>query len=452
LTKWPLNWSNRSMKCTWIFLVLIFSLTVHAREVVPDDDGPEQQEEVMPVMPEVIPLPPPAVAVVPPAAAPPAPKWTPSDYANQTRALGWSPDVFKVPPAMEERVEFWKDIYTKYTSDQGILHDSKYITIVYEGVDFSDITANTSLTDKQKEKARRKRVDEKKKEVAKRLKHLQEVKDGSTLTGDDRRYWELLAQVDEPKKFSEAAGRRRLRFQLGQRNQFAAGIYNSGRYIRQMEEIFRQEGLPIELTRLPFVESSFNPRARSKVGATGLWQFMRTSARSYMRIDTSADERNDPLRASRAAAKKLRDNYSMLRSWPLAITAYNRGASGVRRLVEKLGTNDITEIIDVRKGRFGFAGANFYANFLAALDVEHNADKYFGVLDVLPELRGAEIQMSKNQSSKEFLKWFNNDMDMAQLLNPHISEPVWKGRAPLQRKQILRVPLLQENDARGALE
>jgi membrane-bound lytic murein transglycosylase D len=169
-------------------------------------------------------------------------------------------------------------------------------------------------------------------------------------------------------------------------------------------------------------------------------------------MDKSADERNDPLRASRAAAKKLRDNYNLLKSWPLAITAYNRGASGVKRLVQKLGTNDITEIIDVRKGRFGFAGANFYANFLAALEVEHNADKYFGVLEVLPELRGAEIQMAKSQLAKEFLKWFNGDLGMAQMLNPHISEHVWRGITPLQGKQILRVPLLQESQARGALE
>jgi membrane-bound lytic murein transglycosylase D len=426
--------------------VLLFSIAApaHAREVVPEDDGPEQQEEVMPVMPPEVP----AVVSIPAIGT----KWTPSDFGNQTSALGWNPDAFKTPPAMEERVEFWKDIYTKYTSDQGILHDSKYINTVYEAVDFTDITANKDMSDKHKEKARRKRVDDKKKEVAARLKSLQTIKDGSTLTGDDRRYWELLAKVDEPKKFIEAAGRKRLRFQLGQRNQFAAGIYQSGRYIRQMEEIFRQEGLPIELTRLPFVESSFNLHARSKVGATGLWQFMRTSARYYMRMDNSADERNDPLRASRAAAKKMRENYQLLHSWPLAITAYNRGASGMRRMVEKLGTEDITEIIDVRKGHFGFAGANFYANFLAALEVEHNADKYFGVLEVLPELRGAEIQMSKSQSAKEFLKWFNNDMGMAQMLNPHISEHVWRGVTPLQRKQILRVPLLQENQARGALE
>lgn len=428
-------------KCI-IGVALVLSLSSFAREVIPDDDGPEQQEEVMPMSapPEI------------PATAAANPKWAPSDFSNQPQALGWSPDIFKVPSPMEERVQFWRDIYTKFTSDQGILHDSRYVNVVYEPLDFSDITKQSDLTDKQKEKARRKRVDDKKKEVALRLKHLNDVKDGSTLTGDDRRYWDMLSKVDEPKKFLEAAKRGRLRFQLGQRNQFAAGIYQSGRYMRQMEEIFRQEGLPIELTRLPFVESSFNLRARSKVGATGLWQFMRSTARAYMRMDNSADERNDPLRATRAAAKKLRENFQMLKTWPLAITAYNRGPSGVKRLTEKLGTTDITEIIDVRKGRFGFAGANFYANFLAALDVERNAEKNFGIIDVLPELRGAEIQILKSHSAKDFLRWFNNDMDLAQLLNPHITESVWRGKAPLNRKQILRVPLLNESQARGELE
>ena len=418
------------------------SISLLAREIIPEEDGPEQQDEVMPVMPST-------EAKVIPAENP---KWSPPDFSKQEGALGWSSDIFKVPPPMEERVQFWKDIYTKYTSDQGLLHDSRYINVVYEGVDFSDITQNPDLTDVQKEKARRKRVKDKKKEIAERLKRLQTVKDPSTLEGDDRRYWDLFAKIDEPKKFIEAAGRKRLRFQLGQRNQFAAGIFQSGRYIRQMEDIFRQEGLPIELTRLPFVESSFNLRARSKVGATGLWQFMRSTARMYMRLDSAADERNDPLRATRAAAKKLRDNYQMLGSWPLAITAYNRGPSGVKRLTQKLGTTDITEIIDVRKGRFGFAGANFYANFLAALDVEQNADKNFGILEVLPELRGAEIQIMKNLFAKEFMKWFNDDMELAQLLNPHIADTVWKNRAPLSRKHILRVPLVQEMQARGALE
>ncbi len=422
-------------------LVYMFVYFATARELVPDDDGPMQQEEVMP--------PPPAEAPPPTALNP---KWAPPNFGSQIRALGWTPEAFTVPKGMEERIDFWKNIYTRYTSNQGILHDSKYINLIYSSVDFKDITELTELTPPQREKARRKRVDAMKKEIAVRLKRLQEVKDDSTLTGEDRRYWDMFAKIEEPKKFIEAARRGRLRFQLGQRNQFAAGIYQSGRYLRQMEEIFMQEGLPLELTRLPYVESSFNLRARSKVGATGLWQFMRSSARAYMRMDNSADERNDPLRATRAAAKKLKDNFQMLKTWPLAITAYNRGSSGVRRLVEKEGTTDIVDLIDVRRGRFGFASANFFASFIAAVEVERNADKYFGEVEVLPELRGAEIQIFKNQPVKDIMKWFNDDLALAQLLNPHVNESVWKGRTPLARKQFLRVPLLQENQARGELE
>lgn len=419
---------------------MTLSLTTAAETVPMPDIDEDAPEEVMPAGPEAA------------APTPLNPKWCATDFSGQTQALGWSPEVFTVPAGMEDRVQFWKDVYTKYTSDQGLLHDSKYVNLVYDSLDFSDISAQVDVTDRQKEKARRKRVDEHKKEVAGRLKRLQELKSGDGLEGEDRRFWDMFAKIDEPKKFIEAARRGRLRFQLGQRSQTMAGISQSGRYMKQMEEIFKQEGLPIELTRLPFVESSFNLRARSKVGASGLWQFMRSAARPYMRMDNAADERNDPLRATRAAAKKLRDNFQMLKTWPLAITAYNRGPSGVKRLTEKMNTTDIVELIDVRKGRFGFASANFYASFLAALDVERNADKHFGSLEMVPELRGAEVQLVKSQNSQDILKWFNGDAEMAKMLNPHINECVWKGREPLGRKHILRVPLMQESQAKNALE
>ena len=86
------------------------------------------------------------------------------------------------------------------------------------------------------------------------------------------------------------------------------------------------EGVPRELVALPHVESSFNPRAYSHVGAAGLWQFMRSTGRRYMRVDDVVDERMDPHKASVAAARLLGFNYRQIDSWPLAITAYNHGA------------------------------------------------------------------------------------------------------------------------------
>lgn len=406
----------------------------------PDDAPDAPVEEVMPQEAET------------PKFTPLNPKWQATNFAKQDSALGWTPEAFAVPKGMEERVQFWRDIYTKFNSNQGLLHDSKYVGLVYEMVDFQDIDMNTTLTNKQRERARKKRVDERKKEIATRLKRLQILSSPEGLSGEDLRYWDMFKNVDEAKKFSEAGRKGRLRFQLGQRDIFMRGIFQSGRYIRQMEQIFREEGLPIELTRLPFVESSFNLRARSRVGASGIWQFMRSTARLYMRMDASADERNDPLRATRAAAKKMRDNFTMLKSWPLAVTAYNHGPSGVKRLTEKLGTTDIAELVDTRRGRFGFASASFYASFLAALDVESHADKHFGVLEIMPELKGAEIQLTKNVSAKEFLKFFGGDEDMARTLNPHVNDVVWKGRQPLTKKHVIRVPAAAEQQVRGELE
>lgn len=365
--------------------------------------------------------------------------WVAPVYSGQEQALGYDQNAFKTPAGMEERVAFWKDIYIKYSTDQGILHDSRYLQLIYETVDFTDLNQNESLTPRAKEKARRDRVKQAKKQIEERLKHLQTLTSGEGLEGEDLRYWNLFANVTENKKFLEASRKGRLRFQLGQRDRFIEGIYQSGRHIREMEEIFRREGLPIELTRLPFVESSFNLKARSKVGASGIWQFMRSTARSYMRMDSSVDERNDPLRSTVAAARKLKNNFQMLGSWPLAVTGYNHGPSGVQRLVKKYKTDNLAELTDVRRGRFGFASANFYASFLAALQVETEADKHFGPLKRMAELRGAEVRLIRPVKVSLLLSWFKDDLAQAQMFNPHIRNHQWP-KGVIQAKNFIRVP------------
>src|SRR5690606_8417959 len=100
-----------------------------------------------------------------------------------------------------------------------------------------------------------------------------------------------------------------------------------------MEEIFTQLDLPIELTRIPLVESSFNIMAHSKAGAVGVWQFMPLSGKEYMKVDPSIgiDERRSPLKSTIAAARLLKRNLKMTGNWPLAITAYNHGFTGIKR-------------------------------------------------------------------------------------------------------------------------
>ncbi|MCB0356457.1 MAG: transglycosylase SLT domain-containing protein [Bdellovibrionales bacterium] len=366
--------------------------------------------------------------------------WTAPDYSGQEKVLGYEMSGFSVPAGMEERVAFWLDIYTKYNTDQGLLHDSRYVPIIYETVDFTDIMVQQHLDARIKNKMRSQRVKDAKKRIQARLKKLSQLTSPAGLDGEDLRYWYMFSKVDEPNKFNVAAKNGRLRFQLGQKDRFVEGIYHSGRYIKQMENIFRERHLPIELTRLPFVESSFNLNARSRVGASGIWQFMRSTGKQFMKIDRAVDERNDPLTATEAAAKKLQKNFQMLGNWPLAVTAYNHGPYGMSRLVKKYKTDNLVEIVDIRRGRFGFASASFYASFLAALEAEKRAEKYFGVVFREKALQADKLILNKSLSKQNLLQIFAQDQELAQKYNPHLQSYFWKGFVHLKKGHYISLP------------
>jgi membrane-bound lytic murein transglycosylase D len=172
-----------------------------------------------------------------------------------------------------------------------------------------------------------------------------------------------------------------MRFQGGMRSRFAEGLVRSWSYLPEMEQIFADAGVPLELTRLPHIESSFENRALSKVGAAGIWQIMPATGRLYLRVNRDVDERLNVRAATLAAAQILRENYEKLGTWPLAITAYNHGANGMRRAVDTVGTTDFGLIVQRYRGPlFGFASQNFYAEFLAALELSQNYKQYFGDL------------------------------------------------------------------------
>ena len=370
--------------------------------------------------------------------------WMPPKYSAQENSLGYVSGAFSIPPGMEERVSFWIDIYSKFTTHQGLLHDSRYVNVVYETVDFSDIQTREDLSPRQKTKARRKRVKEAKKNIKARLLRLNKLTSPAGLEGEDLRYWYMFSKIEEKGRFKDATKRNRLRFQLGQKDRFLQGIRFSGRYIQQMESIFRGHGLPVELTRIPFVESSFNLKARSRVGASGIWQFMRYTGRQYLKINWSVDERNDPIVATEAAARMLKGNFEMLGSWPLAVTGYNHGPSGMRRLVRREKTSDLVELLDVRKGRFGFASANFFASFLAALEVEKNAKRYFDKPMWMAEHQRESIKLEKNINHSSLLSLFGGNLEEAKFYNPHIHAYVWRGWRVVRKKSRVFVPVGQK--------
>lgn len=109
-------------------------------------------------------------------------------------------------------------------------------------------------------------------------------------------------------------------------------------YMPIFEETFDRHGLPVELTAMAIIESAMNPRAESRVGAKGMWQFMYHTAKSYgLHVDSFVDERMDPVKSCEAAALYMYDAYKMFGDWILAIASYNCGPGNVRKAIKRAG-------------------------------------------------------------------------------------------------------------------
>jgi len=341
------------------------------------------------------------------------------------------PIQFAVDESLKKNVEFWIRVYSIYTSQQGLVHDAKYIDHVYEVLNFQD----------SDQKSSRQVKNSKKKWKAVLLSVHRKQKHPETMDTDEKRIFEMFQDVHEPDKFLNAAHRKRLRFQLGQKDRFLDGLYQSGRYLNAMEQIFKKEGMPLELTRLPFVESSFNAKARSKVGASGIWQFMRSTARLFIKVGDAVDERNDPVQATLAAAKLLRLNFESLKNWPLAVTAYNHGRKGMMRAVRKVGSDELEKVVtDYHQRSFGFASSNFFTELLAAIEVEKNAEKYFGKVERAKPTDYLEVQLPDFISARELATRLKFDLKGFRELNPAFTEAVYLGYLLIPANYPVRIP------------
>jgi membrane-bound lytic murein transglycosylase D len=348
---------------------------------------------------------------------------------HDTAAGAESPDPFVQPSELEQDVRFWIRVYTEVTTDQGLLHDDWNLGLVYEVLRFDPAASPAQ---------RERRVAEAKARYASLLKRFAA---GSTedLSPHEQRILHSFGAKASPRDFRDAI--ERIRFQLGQADRFHDGLIRAAVWERQIARTLTQHGVPAEIAALPHVESSFNLAAYSKVGAAGLWQFMPTTARRFMRVDSVVDERLDPYSATEAAANLMLYNYRLLGTWPLAVTAYNHGPGGLRRAQDELGTSDIAVIVKHFQGAtFGFASRNFYVAFLAALEVDRNADKYFGPLTHLPDTDSALVELPDYIPVEALAKAFKVDMGALRVLNPALRPPIWNGSRFVPRGYALRLP------------
>ena len=281
-------------------------------------------------------------------------------------AVARADDTFPQPAELQRDVDFWVNIFTHYRTDQGVLHDNRNLAVVYERVD---------LPAKTDRRTRQRQVKKRREKLQAVLRILASGKRDS-LSAEEARV--LALWPDNVSNSTLSAAVKRIRYQQGLKDRFREGLVRAGRYRAHIEKEFAALGVPIELAALPHVESSYNTDARSHVGASGIWQFTRSTGRRFMRIDHVIDERNDPFVATLAAGKLLAYNYSLTGNWPMAITAYNHGLAGARRAMRQFGDTAYADILHKYNGRtFGFASRNFYLAFLAAKEVDQNVEKYF---------------------------------------------------------------------------
>ncbi|MGI9291324.1 MAG: LysM peptidoglycan-binding domain-containing protein [Gammaproteobacteria bacterium] len=344
-------------------------------------------------------------------------------------AFAASADPFPRPAGLEADIAFWRKIFGEINSNQALLHDNRHLSVVYETV---------SIPPDASSRTRRKVADTARNRYKKILRTLSSGK-RTGLSAEEQRVLELWPADVSNTELKDAE--RRIRFQQGLSDRFLDGLKRSGRWKSYIKQQLTESNVPTGLSALPHVESSFNPEAHSHVGASGLWQFTRSTGRRFMEIDHVVDERRDPYRSSEAAAELLAYNYSILKSWPLAITAYNHGVSGMRRAVRTTGTEDFTTINKEYKGRtFGFASRNFYLAFIAALEVEQNAKKYFG--KVLKEKPGDEmiIKVPDYIPAPVLAEAFGVSTDTLRKYNPALLGPIWDGTKHVPRGFQLRLP------------
>jgi len=283
--------------------------------------------------------------------------------------------------AFSARINFWMKVYTSIESDRGFLHDIDNPEIIYETVEIKGLSPRQVS----------KKVNQRKDELSSLLRSIA-MKNKEDLSDEENSLLNAVANLSSQTILKKS---KQIRWQQGLADNFYQGLLRSHIFLQEIKRIFREQGLPEYLAYLPHVESSFNYKAYSKVGAAGIWQFMRSTARLYrMKINYLIDERLDPLVAARSAAKLLKNNYEKIGTWPLAITAYNHGANGIAHAIRDVGSNDIEKVIQSYNGRrFGFASQNFFASFVAAYQVATHAKEYFGEFDVPGALEFFSIKL-----------------------------------------------------------
>jgi len=342
--------------------------------------------------------------------------------------------LFSVPDTLKDNVAFWKKIYTSYDSHQVVFFDQEDPTIIYAVLDLPKVPGEISSP------KYRPKVKAKFKEIEKCLKTIHK---GSKPERESEEYKYIHQMLTTRNLLDIPDLDKRLRHQSGLKSQFSLGLKLSGRYIDDMKAILKAQSLPPELVAMVFVESLFFPGAISHVGATGPWGIVKeTGLRNGIFINDLVDERFDWQKSTIASASFIKSSMEGLGGdWGVVITSYNYGYAGMKRATEALGSKDIAIIIEKHESPiFKFASKNYYAEFLAALDVYENEEFYFpGVVKDKPPAYEL-VQLQKPVLAIDLFKSQAITLEDLALLNPSLTKKTLQGKEALPREFSLRSP------------
>ena len=221
------------------------------------------------------------------------------------------------------------------------------------------------------------------------------------------------------------------------RNRVSYMLSMANFYMPMFEEALDAYNLPLELKYLPIIESALNPSAVSRVGATGLWQFMLKTGKSYgLEVNSYVDDRRDPIKSTWAAARYLRDMYDIYKDWNLVIAAYNCGPGHINKAIRRAGgKTDYWEIFDYlpRETR-GYVPSFIAANYVMTYYCKHNiCAMSTSALDVTDT-----ISINKNIHFEQIAAVCGIDVQQLKSLNPQYRRNVIPGETSIQT---LRLPV-----------
>ena len=201
-------------------------------------------------------------------------------------------------------------------------------------------------------------------------------------------------------------------------------------YMPIFEEALETYQLPLELKYLPIIESALNPKAVSRVGATGLWQFMLTTGKQYgLQVNSLVDERRDPVKASYAAARYLSDLYKIFGDWNLVIAAYNCGPANINKAIHRAnGEKDYWQIYPyLPKETRGYVPAFIAANYIMTYYSQHNICPMTTRLPAQTDT----VMVNRNIHLEQVAEVMGINIDLVRSLNPMYRRDIVPGATEL---------------------